>query len=156
MIENCSFLDSKKLLLFPRNLFHTSHHEKYRWFQGGPRKIIEVLMDSRGSRRLKGVSRVVGIPGVSVVLQVPGIPEVRGSQGSQVSRISWGSQGPRTRSHFSTIPFIFWLSFLCEISGNMSIAIVYQPGCDVMNFKINLIFLIKPFFQHDQKVITKM
>ena len=27
--------------------------------------------------------------------------------------------------------------------------------CDVMNFKIILIFLIKPFFQHDQKVITK-
>ena len=28
----------------------------------------------------------------------------------------------------------------------MSVAIVCQPGCDVINFEINLIFLIKPFF----------
>ena len=38
----------------------------------------------------------------------------------------------------------------------MSIAIVYQPGCDVMNFKINLIFLIKPFFQYDKKSLQKL
>ena len=28
----------------------------------------------------------------------------------------------------------------------MCIAIVCFPGCDVVNFEINLIFLIKPFF----------
>ena len=28
----------------------------------------------------------------------------------------------------------------------MFIAIVCFPGCDVINFEINLIFLIKPFF----------
>ena len=28
----------------------------------------------------------------------------------------------------------------------MCIAIVCQPGCDVMKFKINFIFLIKPGF----------
>ena len=45
-----------------------------------------------------------------------------------------------------TLPsFIVWL--LCEILGNMCIAIASEPGCDVINFEINLIFLIKPFFQ---------
>ena len=29
-------------------------------------------------------------------------------------------------------------------------------GCDVKNFEINLIFLIKPFFLHDQKTETKI
>ena len=28
----------------------------------------------------------------------------------------------------------------------MCIAIVFSPGCDVIKFEINLIFLIKPFF----------
>ena len=51
--------------------------------------------------------------------------------------------------------FIAWLLLLFEILGNMCIAIVYYPGCDVMDFEINLIFLIKPFFLHDQKVKTK-
>ena len=32
---------------------------------------------------------------------------------------------------------------------------LYLPGCDVMDFEINLIFLIEPFFLHDQKAITK-
>ena len=31
------------------------------------------------------------------------------------------------------------------------IVIVCQPGCDIFNFKINLIFLIKPFFKHLEK-----
>ena len=46
--------------------------------------------------------------------------------------------------------FIAWLPLLLEILGNMCIAIVY-PGCDVMDFEINLIFLIEPFFLYDQK-----
>ena len=37
----------------------------------------------------------------------------------------------------------------------MSIAIVCYPGCDVMDFEINLIFLIEPFLLHDQKVMAK-
>ena len=44
---------------------------------------------------------------------------------------------------------------LSEILGNICIAIVCKSGCDVMNFEDNLIFLIKPFFLHDQKVATK-
>ena len=51
--------------------------------------------------------------------------------------------------------FIASLALLLEILGNMCIAIVCYPGCDVMDFEINLIFLIEPFFQHDQKVMTK-
>ena len=51
--------------------------------------------------------------------------------------------------------FIAWLCLLFEILGNMCIAIVCQPGCDVMDFEIKLIFLIEPFFLHDQKVMTK-
>ena len=52
--------------------------------------------------------------------------------------------------------FIAWLPLLCEILGNMCIAIVCKPGSDVMNFEVNLIFLKKPLFLHDQKVMTKM
>ena len=51
--------------------------------------------------------------------------------------------------------FMAWLPLLLEILGNMSIAIVCLPGCDVIHFKINLIFLIEPFLLHDQKVMTK-
>ena len=42
--------------------------------------------------------------------------------------------------------FIVWLSLLFEILVNMLIAIVCFPGCDAINIKINLIFLIKLFF----------
>ena len=37
----------------------------------------------------------------------------------------------------------------------MCIAIVCKPGCVVMDFEVNFIFLIKPFYLHDQKVLTK-
>ena len=37
----------------------------------------------------------------------------------------------------------------------MCIKIVYKPGCDVINFAVELIFLIKPFFLHSQKAVTK-
>ena len=47
------------------------------------------------------------------------------------------------------------IAFFCEILGNMFIAIVCKPGCDVMNFEVNLIFLTKLFFLDDQKVVTK-
>ena len=42
--------------------------------------------------------------------------------------------------------FIVWLSLLLDILGNICIAIVWCPGCDVISFEINLFFLIKPFF----------
>ena len=50
--------------------------------------------------------------------------------------------------------FIVWLSLPLEILGNMCITIVYEPNCDVIKFDINLIFPIKSFFLHDQKVKT--
>ena len=69
---------------------------------------------------------------------------------------------------FSTQLFLMLYSFSCyiqfhclvafillEILGNVCIAIVFYPGCDVMDFEINYIFLIEPFFLHDQKVMTK-
>ena len=43
--------------------------------------------------------------------------------------------------------FIVWLPLLCEIFGNICIAIVCKPGCGVM---------IQTFFLHDQKVVTKI
>ena len=51
--------------------------------------------------------------------------------------------------------FIAWFPLLLEILGNMCIAIVCESGCDVMNFDINLIFLIESLFLHDQKFMTK-
>ena len=54
---------------------------------------------------------------------------------------------------------IYWADicevFHCEILGNMCIASVCKQGCDVMNFKVNLIFLIKSFFLYDQKVVAR-
>ena len=47
--------------------------------------------------------------------------------------------------------FVAWLPLLLEILVNMCIAIVRQPGCDVTNFEMNLIFIIKPF----SKIIKK-
>ena len=47
--------------------------------------------------------------------------------------------------------FIAWLPLLLEILVNMSIAILCKPGCDVINFEINLIFLFKPFFYITKK-----
>ena len=42
--------------------------------------------------------------------------------------------------------FIVWLLLLLEILDFMLIAIVSFPGCDVINFEMNFIFLTKPFF----------
>ena len=50
---------------------------------------------------------------------------------------------------FTWPKFIVWLSLLFEILGNMWIAIVCSSGCDVMNFEINLVFLIKLFSVHN-------
>ena len=38
-----------------------------------------------------------------------------------------------------------------EILGNICITIVCFPDCDVINFEINLIFLIKSFFSMPKK-----
>ena len=51
--------------------------------------------------------------------------------------------------------FIVWLSLPCEILDNMCIATVCKPDCDVMNSEAYFTSLIKPFFLHDQKVVTK-
>ena len=38
----------------------------------------------------------------------------------------------------------------------MCIVIICQPGCDVINFEINLVVLMKPFLPHDPKDKTKI
>ena len=53
------------------------------------------------------------------------------------------------------INFIAWLLLILEILANMYIAIFCYPGQDVMDFEINLIFLIELFFLYDQKFMTK-
>ena len=57
---------------------------------------------------------------------------------------------PITRSNF-----VVWLPLLLEILGNMCIAIICFPIYDVMNFEINLSFLIKSIFHTTVKVSTK-
>ena len=44
-----------------------------------------------------------------------------------------------------------FLMLLSEILHNMCIATVCFSSCDVMNFEINLIFQIKPFFNMNKK-----
>ena len=41
---------------------------------------------------------------------------------------------------------IAWFLLLFEILGNICITIACYPDCDVMNFEIDLIFLIEPGF----------
>ena len=41
--------------------------------------------------------------------------------------------------------FIVWLPLLLKILGKMCIAIVCFQGCDIINFEVNPLFLIKPF-----------
>ena len=38
----------------------------------------------------------------------------------------------------------------------MCIATVCKPGCDVMNFEVKLMFLIKPLFLREQKAVAKI
>ena len=42
--------------------------------------------------------------------------------------------------------FIGWLPLLCEILSDMCTVTVCSPGSDVINFEINLIFLIQALF----------
>ena len=46
---------------------------------------------------------------------------------------------------------ILWLPLILEMLVNMCIAIVCYPGCNVIDFQINLIFLIKPFLYMTKK-----
>ena len=50
-----------------------------------------------------------------------------------------------TRYFDNWLNFIAWLSFLLEILGNMCIVIICCPVCEVINFEVNLSFLIKLF-----------
>ena len=43
-------------------------------------------------------------------------------------------------------------SLLFEILGNMDIAIVYFAGCGTINFEIDLVFPLKPFFYISKKL----
>ena len=52
--------------------------------------------------------------------------------------------------------FIVSLPLLLEILGIMCITIVCQSGCDVINFEISLIFLIKPFCYTTKKSRQKL
>ena len=52
--------------------------------------------------------------------------------------------------------FIAWLPLLLEVLDDMRITTVFYLSCDIMDFEINLIFLIESFFLHDQKVMTKI
>ena len=49
-----------------------------------------------------------------------------------------------------------FLPLLPEILGNMCVATVYEPECDVKNFEIKLIFLINLFLLHNQKFKKKI
>ena len=46
---------------------------------------------------------------------------------------------------------IFWLALLIEILGNVCIAVICFLGCDAIDFKINLIFLVKPLLYMTKK-----
>ena len=47
--------------------------------------------------------------------------------------------------------FIVWHSSLLEVLGNVCIPIVCFPSCDVINFEINLVLLIKSLFYMNKK-----
>ena len=47
--------------------------------------------------------------------------------------------------------FIVWLPLIRGMLDNICVLIVCQPGCDVISFEINLIFLIRLFFYMTKK-----
>ena len=47
---------------------------------------------------------------------------------------------------------IIWFTLLLETLGNMCIAIVFFPSCDVTNFEINLISLDQATFLREKKL----
>ena len=49
----------------------------------------------------------------------------------------------------------FYLSGWLILS-DMYFVIISFPGYDIINFETNFIFLIKPFFLHDKKVMKKI
>ena len=51
---------------------------------------------------------------------------------------------------------IAWLPLLLEISSNICIKIICQPGCDVIKFELSLIFLIKPICYMTKKSRQKL
>ena len=51
---------------------------------------------------------------------------------------------------------IVWLPLLLQILGNMCITIVCYPGCDIIKFEINRIFLIKSFCYMTKKSRQKL
>ena len=58
--------------------------------------------------------------------------------------------------HILCICFSVCLSLLLEMLGSLCIAIVCFPGCDVINFEINLIFLIMSFVYMTKKLKQKL
>ena len=66
-----------------------------------------------------------------------------------------------SRKTFLTLYSINWPNFIVKLSvppeilGNICIAIVCFPVCDVISFEIILIFLIKPFFCMIKKLRQK-
>ena len=57
---------------------------------------------------------------------------------------------------FNWPKLIFWLPLLLEILYNMRITIVCWPGCDVIKFEINRIFLIRPLWYMTKKSRQKL
>ena len=47
------------------------------------------------------------------------------------------------------------LVLLREILDRICFVIVYFPGCDIINFEINILFVTKPFL-YDQKLNKKI
>ena len=52
--------------------------------------------------------------------------------------------------------FITWSPLFLKIFGNTCVRTVFLPDCDVINFIINLIFLIKPFCYKTKKSKQKL
>ena len=77
------------------------------------------------------------------------------SKNSQPQTKFTGSYKKRSVFTINWLNFIVWLRFPLEVSDNMCIALVCFPVCDVINFEMNLMVLIKPIFLHDQKIKTK-
>ena len=68
--------------------------------------------------------------------------------------LEWGFARPH-RNRVNWPNFILWSLLLYEVLGNMCIVILCEPGCNVINFEIN-IFPIKQCYQGDQKVKTNI
>ena len=130
------FFFSKIWLCQSLDIMVSYHHIQYQKKTNDQilRKLSDGWTNRRMDRRTDRRTRLIPQDAVRLLLNVQNIPHVI----------------------FYQLIIIISLPLLLEMLGNMCIVLVCFPGCDIINFEINLGFLIKPFSYMTKEVRTKI